>query len=337
MAGGAYRNRHLIRAAMRAGRSAFSRGTRSRRNGVSKTTPLARVAPSENTFQHDVQPLYRRRPMPRRRRRRWIRRKRGFDNMLNMRVPMRTFVKTTTHFLGAGTDSQQFEYSIAGGSLTTVGDREGNDDLNDIANLSRNTTPNADASIVANKVFLKSVQLETIIRNLSDVLVFLDVYRIYARKDTASVDFSTTYDEPVDIRQILTRGASDQAPVGGVNTVNLLNHGATPFQISRFCSLFKIVSKTRYRLEPGSTVQIHMNRRYNRTYDFSKMRNMVYTRAFTTGFLFVFYGSPGATGDEGVYSQAANLRFVRNVVYSYRVLDEDQQRPVASFQSAIIP
>lgn len=313
---------YVSRMARTAARSAWSRATRPRlARGVSRAeNSVSGTSVAENTFQHDVQRVYRRRRAPRRVVRRARRQARLVNTVINSRLPLRTFVKTTTRFQTAAVDQQGYSYSIALGINTPV-QTEGNDDLGDIVRQTTGgTATSGEPNRVSNKVFVKSFQLENIIRNLSPVLCFLDVYKIVCRRDLAETDDDGTTDQGMDIQRLLERGfEADDANVGW-DTQRIFKHGVTPFQSPMFTSHFKILSKVRYRLEGGATIQLHMRGRVNKYFNYDQNRNMVYKKGWSQGLLFVWYGAPGSTTAEGVFSQACNLRIVRNLQYSYKLL-----------------
>lgn len=312
------------------------RSNASRQKGLHST---AGGAPSENTFQHDVQPLYRRRRMPRRKRRAWGRSRKRFQSHLNSRLPVKNFVKTTSQLQTATLDQQSSFYSVCGGVNARVA-IELNDDLKDIVTQSVNQAPGTEIPAVANKLFLRNMQLENIIRNVSPVLVFLDVYRIYARRDVTIEDFQDNQglsQIAQDVTHVAVSGFDTQQPPPSWVGANIFRHGVTPFQNPRFCSYFKIASKTRYRLEPSQTIQLHLRRRVNKVFDYEKNRNLVYKAGFTTGYFFVFYGSPtDAAGPAGTVSQACSLRMVRNVTYSYKMVDTGQAFSSSAFQQVVV-
>lgn len=296
--------------------------------------------PNENTFQHDVQSLYRYRRMPRRKRRRAIRYKRRVDRVINSRVPVRTFIKTTTQFAPSKIDEQSYAYSLCLGVDVSNDQKEANDDLEDMAAQAFEVASTVNVATWRGRIFIKSVTLETIIRNLSSVLVFFDVYRIYCRTDVSLQDYrnSTTFaPTAAELATTAIVGFEDTPSPSGWLAPRIFNHGVTPFQNSKFCQQFKIVSKTRYRIEPGSTIQLHLQRRVNKTFNYADIRGKAYVRGLTTGYFFLFYGAPGGTAAEGLYSQASSIRIVRNVQYSYRVLDSGAVNNENAFQQVSIP
>lgn len=311
-------------------RRARARGGRDRTESVATSGAVA-----ENTFQHDVQRVYRRRRAPRRVVRRARRNARRVNTVLDARLPQRTFVKTTTRFQTAAVDQQGYSYSIALG-VNTPQRTEGNDDLGDIVRQTSGGSSTAPAPARnSNKVFVRSYQLENIIRNLSPVLCFLDVYRVVCRRDLADTDDNGTADLAMDIQALLERGFESEDANVGWDEQRIFKHGVTPFQSPMFTSHFKILSKVRYRLEGGATIQLHMRGKVNKTFDYDKNRNIVYKRGWSQGLVFIWYGAPGSTTAEGIYSQACNLRIVRNLQYNYKVLQSASDN-IGNYQQVVL-
>lgn len=286
----------------------------------------ALAGPSENTFQHDVQHLYRYKRMPRRRRRGIVRRKRAFDSQLNRRLPLRTFVKTTQEDRVSVVDQQGYHYSVCC-ALRSNDQPDLNDDIQDIVRQTVDQADSTDVQKISNKIFIKSVQLETIIRNIGTAAVFLDAYKVYCRKDVPVIDTRTT-NAPGDINQntsideMLVNGYVDTLANTGWNGPRAYLHGVTPFQNPTFCHYFKIVSKTRYRIASGDTIQLHMRKKVGKTYDHVLHHSLAYKAGWTAGWVFIWYGVPSsaASPTTGLYSEASTLRIVRNVQYTYRYL-----------------
>lgn len=292
-------------------------------------------AVAENTFQHDVQPVYTRRPTSRGQVSAYRRRARLVNEVINSRLPLRTFVKTTTRFQTAAVDQQGYSYSIALG-VNTARQTEGNDDLGDIVRQTAGLAPaGAEPSRNSNKVFVQSFQLENIVRNLSPVLCFLDVYRVICRRDMAEFDDDGVIAQAQDIQSLLERGFEAEDPSAGWDNQRIFKHGVTPFQCPMFTSHFKILSKVRYRLEGGATIQLHMRGKIGKTFDYDKNRNLVYKAGWTQGLVFVWYGAPGSTTAEGVYSQACNLRIVRNLQYTYKHIQGNADN-IGNFQQVTL-
>lgn len=201
------------------------------------------------TVQHDRRTIYRKKSMPRYKRKRWTRFIKKVHAVAEKDLGSRTAVfnetvaRTVTGPIGTNQLRAQFAlYAINNGS---------NNYLQDITTLLA-----GDSNVLATgKVLFQSGVLDMTVRNLSvdhasvQVPVEVDVYEIISGKtwENAASDKG--------LLDIFAQAESDTGPIGAGTSLSLANRGVTPWDVPQCLSQWrlKILKKTKYELSYGQT------------------------------------------------------------------------------------
>lgn len=158
------------------------------------------------------------------------------------------------------------------------------------------------------KFIINNVNVRMMFKNQSNISVIADLYELAPRVDTTST--------PLTLWQT---GMSDQ------NSVNAdLVPGVTPFQSNLLCSIFKIMSKTRYLLSPGAVEVCEIRRRRPITINNERIQQLSSTGASTykgisRTFMLCIQGEPADDATTNTFVQAgqAKISWTTTEIYDY--------------------
>lgn len=260
------------------------------------------------TQQYDVKTQYRRKRMPRRKRKRWMRQVRKVnhivDNRLGSQYQMfRSFATGTNSngtqsFLSAGLFGEN-------GTPATAFDMG----IDDLYNLN---LKNGDTGKI-NKFHIKSGVLDIELTNLGgegyNNSLTADVYEIVCRKDL-NTQGTTAAAGPSDL---MNDGFADQDLLGSNTALGATLPGVTPFQNAEFCRHFKIIKKTRVLLSVGQTTHFMLRDAKNRTYRYDSASRPVCSVGWYHGYLIIIQG----VVDIGNYASACKYAMTGQRYYDY--------------------
>lgn len=203
------------------------------------------ILPGVISTQHDVSGRYRRKRMPRRKRKRWVGFSRKVNHVVLQMQPLNTY---TVDYPGAvktiAVNTQVTDGQMIGGVSVTQ-----NSELLDIFRSAFGSALGIN-SIDVYKIYLKSMCLDLQLRNSGTNALVVDVYTLMCRRNDKNA-------QRIDV-QYVNDFAEQGAGSGG--TVDVNNPATTPFQNSSFCKRWKILAKKEILLGAGqvSTMQIRI-------------------------------------------------------------------------------
>lgn len=233
------------------------------------------------TTQHDVQRRYRRKPMPRRRRRAWKKFTRKVKHVMLQMNSLTTYSQDTLLRTQWNSNKQATFGVILGGTQVS-----NNDDLFQIFRMAYNAAVNT-TTVDALKLFVKSMCLDVQITNTGSNGAILDVYEVACRKSYAS---------NVSLGQAYT-DLYNQLDSPQTNSPDPTSPASTPFQNGQFCSYWKILSKKEILLGAGQVTTMQMRIPYDRVLPGTVIRNNLQAiPGISRAYLFQVRGSPRWTG-----------------------------------------
>lgn len=220
-------------------------------NRMSRTSQSGRSlnAPSVVSVQHDVTNRYRRKRMPRRKRKKWVGFCRKVSHSIMQLQPLQSY---TVDYTGA-TKSWAVNVQTTDGQMIGAVASTGNDE---ILNIFKGAYGSALARTAMDKykIFLKSMCLDLQITNVGSAGCVIDVHTLIARKDnsdTARVDVQYT-------NAFAEQNATSGGAVDGTNTAT------TPWQNPLFLSFWKILNKKQVLLGVGQSTTLQIRMPYNK-------------------------------------------------------------------------
>lgn len=258
------------------------------------------------TNQYDKKTIYRKRRMPRRRRRRWVRFARKTNAVVRKDLGTQSFVRSTTTTLTIAAGSATAQTSA---SATLYGFAGFGGDADDMVQLD---TASSESNF--NKVLMCSAVLDVTFTNNGSTTLELDVYYVICRKDVPAA----LYDS---INGTFTSTFTKQQTLPGIGVTALLSttRGVTPFQNSIFCSYWKVIRKTKYILTGGQTGTYQLRDPKDWVYNVDMHNNRTATRGRTKGLLFVMKSTP----DNSASASSLALGTIRT--YSYKILSNNAE------------
>lgn len=277
MAGTAYRNRgpifQLGRSINKRARQFFNDRRSSKRQRSMRTRPMGSYSGQGVTSQHDVARIYRKRNMPRYKKRRWRRFVRQVHAVAEKDLGSRTVVFNTQLTQSSQTAGQQGVLTL--GLYTQKSANQWLGDLNQIAameNFEANPTTAAGITVEkSTKYMFQSGILDCTFKNTSfqndntttGAKMEVDVYEIVMYKD-AIVGTSGSN----NLSSLINSASSDTKILAGLGTsCDIALRGCTPWDITYALSRYgiKLINKKKYFLEAGGTFtyQTRDPRRYS--------------------------------------------------------------------------
>lgn len=196
------------------------------------------------TDQYDRKLIYRKKRMPRRMRKRWRKKKRGFDAMLMKRLATKTIVFNDTLTTGdwVGSDQRNVLIHLYGKNGTDRAALEqGTHDVYDVLNNDPLTNETIE------KAVFESAVLDFTCANTGQSTLEVDVYEFYSGglRNHVTPNWGTDQaSAQVDV----------PSPGGGPWNMNLDNRGVSPFEFPLMGRYgWKILKKTKFLLSPGKS------------------------------------------------------------------------------------
>lgn len=293
------------------------------------------------TYQHDTRTVYRRKRMPRRKRRMWKRFTKKVQWIDEKNLGTRTVLFNVTRTITESTSGRQglLGLCLYGWESTDAVETWGND-LKYMANLENRAAgnpTNGDTVYSNSKMFFHSGVLDVTLRNSSakdgalDPAATLEV-DIYTMSSPVEfeIDGVNYYTLANALNQTMTGIYDNNVPVLGT-AAQLINRGVSPFEITKGLSSFrfKVLKKTKYYLGSGQTLtfQVRDPRRHQFYRDkVDGLQNGPNMPGITKWYLVIFKAVPGITvgAAAGQTQQILDAGVTRKYMYKTEGLMEDR-------------
>lgn len=291
------------------------------RNGGTRTRSVTQTNsnPPPITGESDWRQVYRRKPMPRRRRNRWKRFSRKVSHVIGKQLAPKFNVFTRpTRFVSSPNEQAVISnHTVMGGfgNLTS-------NDLSQLYALMQSLGPNETIPAGGNlsssrqlKLQVTGWMIETQITNNLSTPCYIDMYYWRTKKDVnlALADINAVWIDSLDTLATDTTGA----------LMSITDYGVTPYQGVDFAKHITIYKKIRVKLAGGSTTQVEQRSGRNYYRDAAYDEHYSLLRNCTEGILFVQYGTPGFTppaggvGDAAI-ARATDISYSTNINYTWR-------------------
>lgn len=315
------------RAITKYGPRAFSLA-RSFRNSVkSSSNSRSIIAPGPVTSEHDFKTRYRKRRMPRRKRKAWKRFSRKVRAVLYSNLGLRVAKVVSPGYIWAAVDTTTFYsanlYPTSGiastvGTLATTSGTGNYDDL-----LKIFARENSSASVIkaGDKFMFQSACLDVLLTNLGSTPTIIECYYWQANDtlgDLAAED---------SLEELYTNGftSGHMTGIGGGTALSATAPGTTPFNNPAFCHFVKIIKKTQILLSPSATTTLQLRDPKNHRLTGEAITQSAIRRGLTRGIFFQFYGAPTSANS---YS-SASLKIFTTRIYNYYALEDNTASGVA--------
>lgn len=344
-AGVLYRNRGTIAPYVRSGLQRARQYMSSRQNQRRAGRRMRRgKGPSYSgqgiTEQYDVANIYRKKSMPRYKKRRWRKFIKKVNAVSERDLGSRTVVFNDQLTQTANTANQQGVLTLA-----LYPQKSSNNWLNDISaisaieNFEANPTTAAGITIEKSTKFLfQSGVLDLTVRNTSfqtdatstGCKLELDVYEIYMSKDAI---IGTSGQN--NLSSVFAAADADTKVIGGgANTITIQSRGVTPWDVTYALSRYgvKIQKKRKYFLEAGGTFTYQMRDPSRYVLDQNDMFDRAgCNRRKMTKFLYLFYKAvPGITvgTSAGEFQQQISVGVTRKYLYKIEGANDDRDQVI---------
>lgn len=323
-----YQPKGLAMAAARAaGRYAVKAGTRYVINRYTRRSVKGRYGIGV-TNQYDRANVYRKKRMPYRKRRRWVRFVKKVKSAENSTLGTRTRVFNNQIELvqgsGSGDVKSQLFRSLALYSLE--GKYSWDKDLHDLMENDDNIKKSGRIQMISGIFDMTCVNTSTDSAN-QPMGIELDVYVATASKWLRYKQEDGTYVWN-NIEEAMYDGQQSSNAIGTLGKVDTHDRGATPFDMTLALSSFgiKILSKKKYFLPHGNQMTYQMRDPKNRTFSKDNIENSRgQNKPGATKFLIlVAKGLPGAAKEGPDYKVRLNIGCTRKYAYKLNEDNEDK-------------
>lgn len=294
-------------------------GAYPRRNTNSRSQNFANPAPI--TGESDWRRTYRRKRMPRRRRRRWVRFSRKVRHIILKQVaPQFNVVLRQENVTSlSGQQGSSHVHTILGAA--------GDGFTSDISFLTDRALELAITNGVSPakdnlRIHVSGWMAETQITNNLTYPIYVDCYYWKAKRDLPNGINSVESLWEESLADVAAQLASVPPAITPLSTND---YGVTPFQGTQFAKTVRVWKKIRVKLAGGSTTQIEQRsgRDYRRSWSFDEHYSLV--RNCTEGILFVQYGTPSNSVIEGDgIARATDLSYSTNINYTWRMVQDNR-------------
>lgn len=202
------------------------------------------------TSQYDVRTWYKKKKMPRRRRKAWKKFKSKVQAVLNKEIAPTYFLYRTTTTLSS-LDNQQGWGSLM--LYTAYGGAAPNNDLYQISVGLKGALGNQ----IGAKYRFESACLDVLLRNKGTNIALIDVYTVYCRADLPD-NYASPYVALTSFDSLANQDNNADPKIADTDI------GYTPFTCPLFCSFFKVVKKRTLTLSGGAVTEMQMRDAKNR-------------------------------------------------------------------------
>jgi len=323
--GGMYRNYRARSTALAARGRGFGSMTQTRRKNI--TSGIG------TTTQYDRRLIYRKRYMPRYKKRRW----RSFikkvnavnDKDLGSRTVVRNDQVTSSVVMNVSNENiQQISNIGLYGNEST-----GFEPLNDLRRMRIDTDLGTTGKMIFTSGIFDMTVTNTSFRNTEtspnpSIRLEVDVYEISSRKDFGNVGTGGT---AKTLPEVFAEGATDTATIpGGTNSLNITRRGACPWDFPSAISEYglKILKKTKYFLNERDTFTYQIRDPRRHVVDRQKLNMDGQNMPGMTRFVFfVFRPVPGYIYQD-INPDTYRLTFGVTRKYLYKINDQTQDYDV---------
>jgi len=260
------------------------------------------------TNQYDVKTQYRRRRMPRRRRKAWVRKVRMVNAITNNKLgtQLQMFRSFLTGTVPAGNQTSWSAGIYGENGVVATANDFGIDDLAQLNSYSADTSK-------MNTWHLKSAVVDIEISNIGgdgyNNSFTVDCYEIICRK-SVNAQSASAIAGPSDM---FVKGFGLQDLLGTATALGSTTPGVVPFQNAIFCHHFKILKKTRVLLSVGQATHFMFRDAKDRKIYNEPASRPVCSPGLYHGFLFVIQGIV----DAGNYASACKFSTTAQRYYTY--------------------
>lgn len=301
------------------------------------------------TFEHDRQFIYRKKRMPRRRKRRWLSFKKKIQAADDSNLGTRSVLFNKRQAFSNQTDGNQLAKNIClYGWDSNATQATWHNDLAYIAKLENQGNPTAADGVSTGKdtkILFKSGVLDVTVRNTSyltstpetietDLTLEVDVYEWTMRKEAEVDGGNEIAGENVFNNNKNQYAIKDNNGTPSTTIIDLNKRGSTPFDCTTALSTFgiRIIKKTKFFIRGGQTLTYQMRDPRNHTLD----RNDLFTTTpgqsgfnypkITRNVLFIAKSIPGfVLGNQaGQHTERLDFGVTRKYSYKMRGAMEDR-------------
>lgn len=202
------------------------------------------------TNQYDVRSRYKKKTMPRKQKKKWLKFKNKVNAVFNKQIAPTYFLFRETTTTGSAADLQGWA------SVMLYTANSGANPNNDIGRVASGIQ-GAGGNQIGTKYRFESACLDLLMRNTGTPTAIIDIYTIYCRKDVPD-----NYASPFTLITTLDSTANQDANLD--NKIEDTSIGYTPFHNPMFCSYYKVAEKKTLILGSGQTAEVQMRDSKNR-------------------------------------------------------------------------
>lgn len=281
------------------------------------------------TNQYDRTNVYRKRRMPRRKRKRWTRFVKKVRAAENTTLGTRTRVFNDRFQLNQPTataPANRTQLFSSVGLYTNNGlfanrDKDLNKIVNEDTDIKNSTSIGMISGIMDMTLVNKSIDAEG-----NPMGIELDVYLLTAKKEFIDNNAGTT--TIGNIENVLADGLSQSDVIGGLGKLEANDTGVTPFDCTLALSSFgiKVLNKKKYFLPFGNQMTYQMRDPKNRRFSKDKILNTLGQNmpGASKFLLLIAKGLPGAANVGTVYSVTLDVGLTRK--YAYKINEDSQDK-----------
>lgn len=281
------------------------------RRSYTRTTQLRKqTAVRPITGENDITFSYRRKRMPRRRRRGWVKFVRKTQAVIQKQIAPCVEIRHRAETMVSSANKQATSHIHT--ALGVNGGAHFEDVRSVWQRVQQIATEGGTQNFDHNRFMITGWMLETQVVNESESTAFVDLYYWRSKKLLPSASATTT----------ITSFYGDMAgrmetiyPSGG-SALSMTDYGWTPFQAPSAATAITISKKVRVKLAPGGVTQIETRsgKNYRLNYDFQQAYANMYG---TCGVFMIGYGTPSITNTA---ADPVTLRLSTNMNITYRLL-----------------
>lgn len=294
------------------------------------------------TFESDKARVYRRKRMPKRKRRKW-RKLIKLDRAIDLKkCGSRTYVFNAQETDESNVAGEQgvFHCALYSGESTL---KTYLGDVQYICKTDNELSPTADLGVTVSrtsKLFFMSGVLDLTIRNTSYfpsggslsglATLEVDIYEVISKRPWFEKDDATTLKAWPNIQQLFTECEGDMKGINNADPLEYNFRGVTPWDQTYALSRFgiKILKKTKYRISNGNTITYQMRDPKNRVISKNRGKELagVNVPGWTRHVLIYYKTIPGILvgTDPGATSQQISIGITRK--YMYKVENGTEKR-----------
>ena len=274
------------------------------------------ITTNPTTAQHEYSTVYRKKRMPKGKRKAWKKFVRKTTAVSMKNLPLQTYVYSESNNIYAAANTSSYYYAgLYGlnGAARVLGTAtsSGTGATNQINTL---FAQNFSGGVFGKQILCESACMDFTIRNLTANTVIIEMYYVRPKRDIDDQEFAVKF----RLEDIYTTSFNSNEIGSNIGSVAATTLGTTPFNAPYFCRHFEITRKLRVQLGGSEVYSSQIRNPKNYKINYSDVEKYAMKRGMASGIFFQIYGQPQSGILAGNGTDVASVKIMLTQTHNWR-------------------